>query len=59
MLLSRMREYSLRLVAEDAPIVMTIRFAADCLTRSDAFLSKGLAYLASFPTLNPGSELIS
>jgi nitrite reductase/ring-hydroxylating ferredoxin subunit len=57
-LLGRLRAYSLRLVAEDAPIFDTIRFEADCLTRSDEFLALGMSYIASFPVTSPGAEWI-
>jgi nitrite reductase/ring-hydroxylating ferredoxin subunit len=57
-LLDDMRAYSLRLVAEDAPIFNTIRFSAGCLTRSDRFLAFGLSYVDSFPATNPGAALL-
>jgi nitrite reductase/ring-hydroxylating ferredoxin subunit len=57
-LLETMRGYSLRLVAEDAPIFDTIRFKRGCLTRSDRFLVFGMEYISSFPEHNPATGLI-
>ena len=57
-ILETMRGYSLRLVAEDAPIFDTIRFERGCLTRSDEFLVFGMDYISSFPEHNPAAGLI-
>jgi len=56
-LLAILRGYSLRLIAEDAPIFDSIRFERGCLTRSDAFLTVGIDYIASFPEVRPAAGL--
>jgi nitrite reductase/ring-hydroxylating ferredoxin subunit len=56
-LLATLRGYSLRLIAEDAPIFDSIRFERGCLTRSDRFLTVGMEYLESFPETRPAAGL--
>jgi phenylpropionate dioxygenase-like ring-hydroxylating dioxygenase large terminal subunit len=56
-LLSTLRAYSLRLIAEDAPIFDSIRFERGCLTRSDKFLTVGMEYVDSFPEARPATGL--
>jgi phenylpropionate dioxygenase-like ring-hydroxylating dioxygenase large terminal subunit len=56
-LLATLRSYSLRLIAEDAPIFDSIRFERGCLTRSDKFLTVGMDYLESFPEVRPAAGL--
>ena len=58
-LLEDARAYSLRLVGEDAPIFDTMRFKADCLTRSDLLLRYGMDYIASFPNATPAAAFIT
>jgi phenylpropionate dioxygenase-like ring-hydroxylating dioxygenase large terminal subunit len=58
-MLERTREYSLRLVNEDAPIFNTIKFRADCMTASDRFLRWGIRYLSRYPRAHPGRSLIN
>jgi phenylpropionate dioxygenase-like ring-hydroxylating dioxygenase large terminal subunit len=57
-LLAQSREYSLRLVNEDAPIFDTLRFRRDNLTASDRFLAFGIQYIRRYPRAHPGRELI-
>jgi nitrite reductase/ring-hydroxylating ferredoxin subunit len=56
--LAKSREYSLRLVNEDAPILSTIRFRRDCLTASDRFLAYGMQYISRYPRAHPGRSMI-
>lgn len=56
--LGEARAYSLRLVNEDSAIFDTIRFKADCLTKSDRMLRFGMDYIASFPPASPAADLI-
>jgi nitrite reductase/ring-hydroxylating ferredoxin subunit len=56
-LLANMRSYSLRLIAEDAPIFNSIRFERGLLTASDKFLAFGMAYIGSFPETRPAAGL--
>jgi nitrite reductase/ring-hydroxylating ferredoxin subunit len=56
-LLANMRSYSLRLIAEDAPIFDTIRFERGLLTESDRFLAFGMAYIGSFAETRPAAGL--
>ena len=57
-LLATSREYSLRLVNEDAPIFDTISFRRDCLTASDRLLGFGMQYISRYPRAHPGREMI-
>jgi len=57
-LLARSREYSLRLVNEDAPIFDTLSFRRDCVTASDRFLAYGIQYISRYPRAHPGREMI-
>jgi len=52
------RDYSLRLVAEDAPIFQGLRFRRDCLTASDRLLGFGMQYVMCYLRAHPGRELI-
>jgi phenylpropionate dioxygenase-like ring-hydroxylating dioxygenase large terminal subunit len=52
------REYSLRLIAEDAPIFETIKFRRDCMTASDRILAYGIQYVMRYPRAHPGREMI-
>jgi hypothetical protein len=56
-LLANMRGYSLRLIAEDAPIFNSIRFERGLLTASDEFLAFGMAYVQSFAESRPAAGL--
>jgi phenylpropionate dioxygenase-like ring-hydroxylating dioxygenase large terminal subunit len=56
-LLANMRSYSLRLIAEDAPIFDSIRFERGLLTASDKFLAFGMAYIGSFAETRPAAGL--
>jgi nitrite reductase/ring-hydroxylating ferredoxin subunit len=56
-LLENMRSYSLRLIAEDAPIFNSIRFERGLLTASDAFLAFGMEYVGSFAETRPAAGL--
>lgn len=57
-LLARSRDYSLRLVNEDAPIFDTLSFRRDNMTASDRFLAYGIRYVREYPRAHPGRELI-
>ena len=57
-MLDEMRTYSLRLVAEDAPIFDSISFRRDCMTRSDQLLSYGMDYIEQYPRAHPGRQMI-
>jgi nitrite reductase/ring-hydroxylating ferredoxin subunit len=56
-LLANMRSYSLRLIAEDAPIFNSIRFERGLLTASDEFLAFGMSYVESFAETRPAAGL--
>jgi phenylpropionate dioxygenase-like ring-hydroxylating dioxygenase large terminal subunit len=56
-LLANMRSYSLRLIAEDAPIFNSMRFERGLLTASDKFLAFGMAYVGSFAETRPAAGL--
>jgi len=58
-MLEQTREYSLRLVHEDAPIFDTIRFRVDCMTASDKFLLWGVRYISKYPRAHPGRTMIN
>lgn len=57
-MLQTAREYSLRLVGEDAPIFKGLRFRHDCLTASDKLLAFGINYVLRYPRAHPGRALI-
>lgn len=57
-LLAQSRDYSLRLVNEDAPIFDMLSFRRDNLTASDRFLAFGIQYIRRYPRAHPGRELI-
>lgn len=57
-LLAQSRDYSLRLVNEDAPIFDTLSFCRDNLTASDRFLAYGIRYIRQYPRAHPGREMI-
>ncbi|MGV2289884.1 Rieske 2Fe-2S domain-containing protein [Trinickia sp. YCB016] len=57
-LLAQSRDYSLRLVNEDAPIFDTLSFRRDNLTASDRFLAYGIRYIRQYPRAHPGREMI-
>ncbi|MFT4068182.1 Rieske 2Fe-2S domain-containing protein [Paraburkholderia sp.] len=57
-LVARLREYSLRLINEDAPIFETVSFRRDNLTASDRFLAFGIRYICNYPRAHPGREMI-
>jgi len=57
-LLATLRSYSLRLIAEDAPIFDSIRFERGCLTRSDKFLNGGYGLPGELPGSPPGSRIV-
>ncbi|WP_028221154.1 Rieske 2Fe-2S domain-containing protein [Paraburkholderia oxyphila] len=57
-LLAQSRDYSLRLVNEDAPIFDTLSFRRDNLTASDRFLAHGIRYVRQYPRAHPGREMI-
>lgn len=57
-LLAQSRDYSLRLVNEDAPIFDTLSFRRDNMTASDRFLAYGIRYVRQYPRAHPGRELI-
>jgi phenylpropionate dioxygenase-like ring-hydroxylating dioxygenase large terminal subunit len=56
--LTASRDYSLRLVNEDAPIFETMRMRWDCLTGADRFLAFGVNYIKTYPCAHPGREMI-
>jgi|GEM_PF-6469210 len=57
-LLRQSRDYSLRLVNEDAPIFEALRFRRDNLSASDRFLAYGIGYVGRYPRAHPGRDLI-
>ena len=57
-ILDKAQEYVLRLIAEDKPIMTTIRFRPDMLTVADKFLVQGLRFARKLPRAHPAESLI-
>ncbi|WP_101783286.1 aromatic ring-hydroxylating oxygenase subunit alpha [Nonomuraea indica] len=56
--LTRVQAFMFNLLAEDAPVLMTIHYTPGLLTRSDAALAGFFSYLRRYPRANPARDFL-